>query len=395
MKIAYFDCFAGAGGDMIAASLIDAGLDREFLAAQLNTLGIEGLKVEIEPDKQSCIAALTFHPIAPQQKTHRHLSDITEMIKESGISSTAKENAVAIFKLLGHAEAAVHGKELNEVHFHEVGAVDSIVDIVTVSIAIDALKIDKVICSPFSVGGGTIKIAHGVMPAPAPATVEILKQAKAPIAGGPVCAELLTPTAAAILTYFADDFAPLPPMTIDKIGYGAGSMKFESLSNILRVIIGESVRQENAQTDSICLLEANIDDVTGENIGCVTEKLLSHGALDVYTTPIMMKKGRPAVKLSVIATHAKALELENILFDEQITFGIRKQILQRSILKRSFVTVETRFGQVKIKTGTRDAEIIIAKPEFSDCSEAAKRHNVPLKRVEQEALKAFKLLESG
>jgi len=239
MKIAYFDCFAGAGGDMISASLIDAGCDRKFLIDQINTLGVEELQVQIAPAMRSGITGLSFKPVAPETHHHRNLGVITKMITESGITERAKQNAIEIFNVLAAAEGKIHGKEPNEIHFHEVGAVDSIVDIVSACIAMDAMNIEKVICSPLSVGGGIIKIAHGTMPAPAPATVEILKSAGAPIQGGPVAAELLTPTAAAILTHFADDYAPLPQITIDTVGYGAGTMEFDDIANILRVVIGQ------------------------------------------------------------------------------------------------------------------------------------------------------------
>ncbi|MBW8015630.1 MAG: nickel pincer cofactor biosynthesis protein LarC [Planctomycetes bacterium] len=389
MKIAYFDCFAGAGGDMIAACLLDAGCERQFLTDQLDTLGIEGLKIEIEPAMRSGIAGLSFKPVAPDKQHHRNLSDITKMISESAITDQAKHDAIEIFNILADAEAKIHGKNRDEIHFHEVGAVDSIVDIVSAAIAMDAMKIDKVICSQLSVGGGTINIAHGKMPAPAPATVEILKIAGAPIQGGPVSAEVLTPTAAAILTHFADDYAPLPQMTIEAVGYGAGTMIFDETANILRVVIGLSADICDTEVDSVCLIETNVDDSSAEVIGYVTEKLLSAGALDVYTTSIQMKKNRPAVKISIIASHDKACQIEKILFDEQITLGIRRQLLQRKTLKRQTVSVETKFGKINIKIGLRDAEIISAKPEFSDCQKAAKLHDVPLKIVQKTALEAF------
>lgn len=389
MKIAYFDCFAGAGGDMISACLLDAGCDSRFLVDQIGTLGIEGLKIEIEPAMRSGIAGLSFKPIAPDTQHHRNLSDITKMISESDITDQAKRDAIEIFNTLADAEGKIHGKDRNEIHFHEVGAVDSIVDIVSACIAMDALKIDKVICSRLSVGAGTINIAHGKMPAPAPATVEILKMAVAPIQGGPVSAEVLTPTAAAILTHFANAYAPLPQMTIEAVGYGAGTMKFDEVANILRVVIGQSAEILGTEADSVCLIEANVDDSSAEVIGYVTEKILNAGALDVYTTSIQMKKNRPAVKISIITSCDKTSVIERILFDEQITFGIRRQILQRTTLKRQTVSVETEFGKINIKTGLRDAEIISAKPEFSDCEKAAKLHDVPLKIVQKTAMEAF------
>ncbi len=388
MKIAYFDCFAGAGGDMIVASMLDAGLDEKFLTEQLDSLGISDLKIQISSTTRCGLSALSFAPSAPQQHKHRNLSDITEIITQSKISRSAKERAIEIFKNIARAEGAVHGTEPGQIHFHEVGAVDSIVDIVSACIGIEALGIEKVYCSRLSVGAGTVKCSHGLMPVPAPATAELLKESKVPVVGGPGNSELLTPTAAAILTGFVDEFGPLPSVTIEAIGYGAGTLESDEFPNLLRLIIGKC-GDSIAQTDWVCLLESNMDDITGEVIGFVMEKLLDEGALDVFTTPIQMKHNRPACKLSVICRISDIELMEKILFEEGLTLGIRKQIYQRSKLPRDFVTVNTEFGKIRVKTALLNGKIVNVKPEYSDCAKAAKHHNVGVKTVQKAAIKAY------
>ena len=388
MKIAYFDCFAGAGGDMIAAAMLDAGLDFEFLKKQLATLGIKNFDIKLTQTKRAGLRAVSFTPAFKEDKHHRNLKDITEIISNSKIHNKAKETAIAIFNKLAAAEALVHNKDLQEIHFHEVGALDSIVDIVSASIGLVALEIEKVYCSTLSLGGGTIKCAHGILPVPGPATAELLKGV--PTVGGPIDKELLTPTAAAILTTIVSQFGPLPEMKIEKIGYGAGSLESEKFPNVLRLIIGQSVCENAANTDSVCLMEANSDDVTGEIVGFVTEKLFESNALDVFTTPIYMKHNRPAVKISVICKIEDVPQIEEILFTEGLTFGIRKQILQRSKLQRDFAKVATEFGEIKIKTGSLNGRIVTAKPEFSDCAAAAKKHKVAVKTVIQTAVAEYK-----
>jgi len=388
MKICYFDCFAGASGDMLVAAMLDAGLDADFLKAQLATLGIKNLDIKLTETRRCGLRAISFEPVTPEQRHHRKLEQITKIISQSKISEQAKKTAIAIFERIAQAEATVHNKEPQDISFHEVGALDSIVDIVSASIGLQALGVEKVYCSVLSVGGGTVKCAHKLLPVPAPATAELLKGI--PIAGGPTQAELLTPTAAAILTTIVDQFCPLPAMKIETVGYGAGSLQFEDFPNVLRLILGQTTVENLANADSVCVLETNIDDISGELVGSVMDKLFEHGALDVFTTPIYMKQGRPAVQISVVCKIEDVQRLEQVLFEQGLTFGIRKQILQRSKLARDFVSVETEFGEIQIKTGTLGGKIVNAKPEFSDCVSAAKKHNVPVKAVLDAAVSAFK-----
>ncbi len=388
MRIGYFDCFAGAGGDMIVAAMLDAGLEAEFLKAQLATLGMDGLDIQISQTKRAGLRALSFVPKAPDQRHHRNLAQITEIINQSGIDQKAREIAIAVFNKLAVAEGVVHGKDPGEIHFHEVGALDSIVDIVSAAIGLAALKIDKVYCSALSVGGGTVKCSHGLMPVPAPATAELIKGV--PIAAGPIQAELLTPTAAAVLTTVVEQFGALPAMKIEAIGCGAGSLESEGFPNILRLIIGQVVEDAQANADSVCVLQTNIDDASGELVGSVMDKLFKNNALDVFTTPIYMKHNRPAIQMSVICELKDVGQLEQVIFKQGVTFGIRKQVLQRSKLAREFVSVQTGYGEIRIKVGMLDGEVVNAKPEFSDCAAAAKEHNVAVKTVLDAAMSAYK-----
>jgi len=388
MKIAYFDCFAGAAGDMIVAAMLDAGLDQAFLKTQIDTLGIENLDITIKRTIRGGISAVTFQPVLPKQHQHRNIKDITAIINKSGISDSAKATAVRIFEKLARAEAAVHGKEPDKVHFHEVGALDSIVDIVAAAVGIGALGIEKTYCSALCVGGGTVECEHGTLPVPAPATLELLKGV--PVCGGPIDAELLTPTGAAVLTTIVDEFGPLPSMQPLSTGYGAGTLNPSGFPNVVRFIIGQSAFEDSAEADSVCVLQTNTDDITGELMGFVTERLLGDGALDVFTTPIVMKNGRPSVALSVICEVADADRLEHVIFEQGITLGIRRQVLVRSKLKRDFVVVKTDFGEITVKRGWLGDEVVKAKPEFSQCAAAAKKYGVAVKSVSDAVMAAFR-----
>ena len=387
MRISYFDCFSGAGGDMITAAMLDAGLSEELLARQIATLGIHDIELKVSKTTRCGIKAVRFEPVAPHQHHHRHLADILHMINNSGISRSAKERAAEVFKKLAAAEAHVHGTDIESVHFHEVGAIDSIVDIVSACIGIEQLKIEKVYCSPLALGGGTVKSEHGILPVPAPATAELVKNV--PTFGGPEQVELLTPTAAAILTTFAASFGTMPAMTIETIGHGAGSRDSKTMPNIVRLVIGETAAAGATDSDYVMLLEANCDDITGELAGHIVESLMTQNAFDVFTTPIGMKHSRPAVLLSVLCKTEDAPRFEQFLFGQGITLGIRKQIIQRSILKRDFVTVTTMYGDIKIKRGFVGDKVVFTKPEFSDCEKAARQHNVSVKIVTDTALRSL------
>ena len=390
MRIAYLDCASGISGDMTVAALIDAGLDPNVIRAGVDSLNLPGVKLHVEEVDRGGFRAKHFRVEHPEQHAHRHLSDIRQIINKSeGLNDNQRDLALRIFHAVAEAEAKVHGSTVDRVHFHEVGAIDSIVDIVATAIGFDLLDVEELYCSRIPTGRGHVKIAHGVCSIPTPGTAELLKGI--PLADVPVDAELTTPTGAAIVKTLVSQFVDsLPEMTVETIGYGAGTRELDDRANVLRLIVGETTGVESSG-DSVMLLETNLDDVTGEVLGYTKRQLLAAGALDVYTTPIQMKKDRPAVMLSVICAPQDVGKLETILFSETQTFGIRRQRIQRSIRERMALTVETDFGPVKGKVGWRGEEPAIFTAEYDDCVEIAKAHNLPLRDVYMAAQIAFLL----
>ncbi|MBS0201513.1 MAG: nickel pincer cofactor biosynthesis protein LarC [Planctomycetes bacterium] len=390
MRIAYLDCASGISGDMTVAALIDAGVDADAIHAGISSLKLPGVKIHLEEVMRGGFRARHFRVEHPEQHAHRHLSDIQRIINQSeGLTDNQRDLALRIFSAVAHAEATVHGTTIEKIHFHEVGAIDSIVDITAAAIGFDLLGVDEIVCSAVPTGRGSVKIAHGVCAVPTPGTAELLKGI--PLVDVPVEAELTTPTGAAILKTVVDRFADsLPDMTVDAIGYGAGTRDFEDRANLLRLLVGES-RSTAGTTESVMLLETNLDDATGEVIGYTKRALLAAGALDVYTTSIQMKKDRPGVILSVLCNPDDVNTLETILFNETSTFGIRRQRIQRSVRQRMVYTVETDFGPVKGKLGWRPDEPAIFTPEYEDCAEIAKANDLPLQDVYMAAKVAFLL----
>ncbi len=391
MKIAWFDCFSGAAGDMLTACLLDAGLDKDALFNAIRTMKIDGLEIKTETVKRAGIASLWFEPVFPPQHHHRHLKDIVKIIQESQIPEKAKQNAIGVFEILAKAEAAVHGTTMEKIHFHEVGALDSITDIVSFCVGIELLGIDSVYASVLSVGGGIVQCDHGKMPVPAPATAEILKTHNMPFCGGPIEKELLTPTAAALLAHFVKEFTSVPKMKIESSGYGAGTLDSKEIANVTRVLIGTSEPTEPSDLDhdTVLCMETNIDDVSCETIGYVTGLLFDNDALDVWTTPIYMKKNRPAVKLSVLCEYQHADQLKQIIFKQGITLGIRCTQYKRDKLKRGIETVETSFGPVRIKTGTLGGETVFIKCEHADCERIAKKNALSIEQIRWEAMERY------
>ena len=378
MRIAYLDCSTGISGDMTLGALIDAGVDVETICRGIDSLGLPGVLLVSETVIKGGFRATSVRVEHPEQHAHRHLSDILQLIDAAKEISPAQHHlATAIFTAVATAEATVHGSTIDKVHFHEVGAIDSIVDIVGAAIGFVLLGVDSVVCSPVPTGRGRIEIDHGICTVPAPGTAELLKGV--PLADVPVESELTTPTGAAIVRTLADRFGPLPQMTIDAIGYGAGTRDFPRRANVLRLFVGTTTTPTD--TDEVDLLETNLDDVSGEIIGYTKQKLLAAGALDVYTTPIQMKKDRPGVILSVVARPADRETLEEILFAETGTFGLRRMRVQRSIRARQEQVVETVYGPVRGKSGWRTGEQAIFVPEFDDCARVASERGVPLRDV--------------
>ncbi len=387
MRIAYFDCFCGAAGDMILGALLSAGLAADDLRADLAGLRLDGYALDIRAIRKQGFAATRFDVRVTADQPHRHLHDITAIIDAADLPPRVKERSCRVFTRLAEAEAKVHGTTIEKVHFHEVGAVDAIVDIVGAVAGIERLGIERIVCSPIPTGSGTVKCDHGVMPVPAPATAEIL--VGVPLAACDEPGELTTPTGAAILTTLADKFGPLPAMRIECSGYGAGTREGKTRPNVLRVILGDSADDGDLE-DQVVLLETNLDDATGEQIGHASERLFAAGAFDVFTTPIAMKKNRPGVLLSVLAPLDKQADCERVLFAETTTFGIRRQVQSRCKLRRRFETVATPFGDLRIKLGLQGDDVVRVAPEYDDCAAAAAKHGVSLEAVMDAARRAWR-----
>jgi uncharacterized protein (TIGR00299 family) protein len=449
MNILYYDCFSGISGDMNLAALIDLGVDQDYLVKELSKLnldsefeliikkdikkGISGTKVDVILKNENAVHKHDnlgyhkhedghehhHHDHLEQHKSnyshrhghnlcdnhehehnlndkyhnnhehgnnheHRNLRDIEHIINSSSLNDRVKKLSLDMFMKVAQAEAAVHGKTLYEVHFHEVGAVDSIVDIVGAAIALDYLKVDKIMASPVQVGGGFVKCAHGLIPVPAPATVEILKGI--PIKSGLVPFETTTPTGAAILAANVEQFTEKMEFTIEKTGYGLGTKEFE-VPNVLRVFLGKTKNSEEIEEQYI--LETNIDDMNPELYGYVEEKLFERGALDVYKTSIMMKKGRPAVKLSILVDKKNEKNVLEVIFKETTSLGIRKYKVEKTMLNREFVKVNTQFGEVTVKNSYYQGELVKYKAEYEDCRSLAQKNNMPIAKIYKEIYKVI------
>ena len=387
MKIAYFDCFAGAAGDMVVGSMIAAGVDADVLIDQVNSLGIGGYSIETSNVDRCGISSVLFDPNAEHEHAHRHLMDIRQIINNSGLSEPVKQRVNAIFMTIAEAEAKVHGVTIDKIHFHEVGAIDSIVDVVAACVGIELLGVEKVYCSPLPMGKGTVKCAHGELSVPVPATIEILRTASVPLVPGAGTTEMVTPTGAAIMANFVDSFSHIPEMTIESIGYGAGQRDNPKYPNAVRLLVGTATDKD--ASDSVTVIETNVDDATGELIAYVADKLMAAGALDVYTTAITMKSGRPAVKLTVITEPDKHATFEDIIFSEGMTLGLRRTKMRRTILDRQIEQVETPFGPIPIKIGTRQNCVLSVKPEFKACQRVAQTHSLPVKDVVKQVIEAY------
>jgi uncharacterized protein (TIGR00299 family) protein len=378
VRTLHFDCFSGISGDMTLAALIDAGVDPEAVRAALASLGLP-ITLEIEKVKRNGIAATAVTVVAPDQDEYRFLPDVEAILAKGELTSRQRELALAIFRKLAVAEATVHGMPVEKVHFHEVGALDSIADIAGVAVALDLLRAERVTCRSVPPGSGSVKCAHGLMPVPAPATAVLLQGM--PLAQASVTGELVTPTGAAILATVVNEFTEQPAMTVERIGCGAGKKDFWEQPNILRVFVGESTSPQTAgDADTVTVLETNLDDVSAELIGYCVELLFKAGALDVFTIPVQMKKNRPGVLLTVIAPSAAVPALEIVLFRETGTFGVRRHTSVRSKLHREAVTVATPWGDVRAKKGWRDG-LTIVTPEYEDCARVAREQGIPLREV--------------
>jgi uncharacterized protein (TIGR00299 family) protein len=450
MRIAYFDCFSGISGDMFLGALVDAGVSPKLLEDTVAALdigarleisrvvrgGISATKVDVYSNGEKDLPREVFwqqqghghthdhqhlEPVLGQSAvttqhdhshdnhshhTHSHgrsLTEIRAIIGKAAISSTAKATAIRIFEALGEAEAEIHETTVDAVHFHEVGAVDAMVDIVCAAVGAESLAIQEWVCSPLNVGGGTVKCAHGTLPVPAPATLKLLRDAPVYSSGPQV--ELVTPTGAAIVKTLSTRFTPFPAMKIEKAGYGAGTRDFPEHPNLLRLTIGEITAAEradtsppashNPSTEKITVLEANLDDLSPQVLAYAMERLLAEGALDVFSVPVQMKKSRPGALLTVLAKMEDADRLTKLIFAETTTLGVRRREEHRQTLSRRWETVNTTWGPVRIKIANMNGTVSNYAPEYEDCRALAEAHHIPLKQVIQQAAQAYATVNRG
>src|SRR5216684_1695148 len=424
MRIAYLDCFSGISGDMFLGALIDAGVSPKLLEDTVKALDI-GARLDISKVERGGISASKVDVYANGEKDlprevfweqqendyahehshghdhsheHRHeqgrtLTNIRKIIEKAAIGSNAKRTAIKIFEALGQAEAEIHNVSIDQVHFHEVGAVDAMVDIVCAAVGAESLALEEWVCSPLNVGGGTVKCAHGTLPVPAPATLKLLQNAPVYSSGPQV--ELVTPTGAAIAKTLSRRFAPFPAMKIEKAGYGAGTREFPEHPNLLRLTIGEANPADDAATspatsnDRIAVLEANLDDLSPQVLAYAMERLLAEGAVDVFSVPVQMKKSRPGALLTVLAKIEDANRLTRLIFAETTTLGVRRREEQRQTLSRRWETVDTTWGPVRIKIANMNGSLSNYAPEYEDCRTLAETQHVPLRTVMQEAIQQY------
>ncbi|HTK25568.1 MAG TPA: nickel pincer cofactor biosynthesis protein LarC [Pyrinomonadaceae bacterium] len=389
MKTLYFDCFAGASGNMTLAALVSLGVDKTALIEQLRRLNISDFNIEFSTVDRSGISAVYADVKVPHERVHRHLSDIKKIINESTLSEAVKERAVAIFTRLAEAEAKIHGIEVEKVHFHEVGAMDAIVDVVGACIGFEMLGIERFTCSKVHVGSGFAQMAHGRFPIPPPAVAELLT--RAPIYSTDIEGELITPTGAAIISTVCESYGAIPELKVERTGYGAGTREYKDFPNALRIILGETDRNAISDhrpltTDHLVLLETNIDDLSPQILGYVMDKAFLLGALDCWFTPIQMKKNRPATMVSVLCDLSKKDDITALLYSETSTLGVRLTYVDRECLPREVVKVRTEHGEVAVKIARFNDKIVNAKPEYDQVREIAERIHKPLKEVEQEVL---------
>ncbi|HNR35455.1 MAG TPA: nickel pincer cofactor biosynthesis protein LarC [Candidatus Hydrogenedentes bacterium] len=382
MKILYFDCACGASGDMIVGALLDAGVDMASLRIALESLKAPGLSVSADRVKKHGIMATQFRVHVPHEHAHRHLADIAAIIGDSALPDPVKRGSIETFERIARCEADIHGTTVEKIHFHEVGAIDSIADIVGAHWAMHALAVERVVASPLNLGSGTVEMAHGSLPVPAPATAALLRGV--PCYGSEVPGELVTPTGAALITQFAHLYGPVPAMRIVSSGYGAGSRDMPGRANVLRVLVGESSDAPKAEwpdAEYITVIEANIDDMTPELLPPLVANVLEKGARDAFLTPILGKKGRPAYLVTILCDEEKVPEVVPAIFYASTTFGVRIRQERRICLEREFRLVRTPWGTVQVKIGRHGKTITSLSPEYEDCRRLAEANGVSVLAV--------------
>lgn len=394
MRMAHFDCFSGISGDMTLGALIDAGVPEQPILDGISSLGLP-VQVEARKIRKGGFAATQVVVEAPHEHVHRHLKHVVEILGRGTLTDRQRDLALKIFRRLADAEATVHGIPVEKVHFHEVGALDSIADIAGAAIGLDLLGVDRFTAGPVAVGSGMVQCDHGLMPVPAPATAELLKGV--PLRSSPVQSELTTPTGAAILTSVVEEWIDQPAMTMEKIGCGAGRKDFKEQPNVLRLLVGTAAKTQGVppvglEDDQVWVLETNLDDLPAEVIGYCFDLLFVAGALDVFTTPIQMKKNRPGILLSVLVPEPAIAAVEEILFRETTTLGVRRHPVQRHKLQRKPTQVVTPLGSVQGKLAWSDGRPPVFSPEYDDCARLARQHGLALREVFRQAQEAYKLL---
>jgi len=389
MKIAYFDCFSGISGDMVLGALVDAGCEVGRLEAELRRVPLTGWKISAAKVDRGALTATKVTVETTEHHHHRSLQTILDLIDRSGLSPRVSDRARRIFQRLGEAEARVHDVPIEKIHFHEVGAVDAVVDIVGACIGFEILGVEEFACSALNLGAGKVETQHGALPVPAPATAELLRAA--PVYSTGISRELVTPTGAAIVSSLASRFGPMPPMTVAAIGYGAGTAELAEQPNVLRLFVGESATREAGERwdDNVAVIEANLDDMNPQIYGYFVERALAAGALDVFATPVQMKKNRPGQLLTVLCEPAAVDRLVDLVFRETTTIGVRTYQARRRTLERESVPVETPLGVIRVKVSRLNGRILNAAPEYEDCQRVAAERGVPLKQVLAEAAFAF------
>lgn len=391
MKILYFDCFSGIAGDMVLGALLDAGLDISILARELKKLKVKGYELKASKVMRKALSGTKLDVIVkrlPGEHSHRPLVEILKLIDNSSLKTTVKDNAKKIFNIIGAAESKIHGiSDKKKLHLHELGDIDSIIDIVGTAIAIDMLGIDQIYSSSLNFGRTILNTKGGIIPAPSPASIEILKGVPVKISG--VDSELVTPTGAGILKALSKGFGDMPQMNISQIGYGAGSKELGEIPNMLRVFIGEGAAA--FEEDKVFVVETNIDDMNPQGFEYLFERLFKEGALDAYTTTVHMKKSRPGFKLTVLSDRQKLEKLCSVIFNETTSIGIRYYEVNRFKLRRKIVKAATKYGDIKVKLSEGPDNMLTVSPEYDECVKTARAKGVPFKRVYEEAKKAVEV----
>jgi len=410
-RVLYFDCFSGISGDMTLGAFLDAGLPIADLKRALGSLALPGVHIHADRVLRTGVAATKFtvhahdaedghthdnghrHDHGPAHAhAHRSLPEIFELIDSAALSSTGRDRAKQMFQRLAEAEASIHQMPVDQVHLHEVGAIDSIIDIVGAVFAMEWASADRIVCSPLNVGGGMVKSAHGVFPVPAPATVKLLGDA--PIYAGAVQKELVTPTGALIATTYAEAFGPVPAMAVERVGYGAGDRDDPSTPNVLRVLIGQAAAV-GPHAERVVVIECEIDDMNPQIFGVAMERLYAAGALEVFYVAVQMKKNRPGTLLTVVCRPEHRTAIADIIFRETTTIGLRYSETNRECLDREHLAVETPLGSIRVKIASRNGRVLNAAPEFDDCAKAAAAHNLSVKEVQAIVMHAYGNLPGG